>query len=136
MSAGCTLLSFQRPLRLRTTGLVALHARARHQALPRGTKEYSAVARLCLVTGAEPPEAPLADLQHAAVERCWSQIQRIGRDRLAVELGASLLDQATRLAGADLEGTGHQLRQVDLAAVVAQVGRQVELLDLVGRLAL
>ena len=68
MSAGCTLLSFQRPLRLERRDFAALHARARHQALPRGTKEYSAAAAVCLDGCAEAAEAALADLQNAAVE--------------------------------------------------------------------
>ena|GEM_PF-3447566 len=91
-----------------TAGLAARHAWARHQALPRRTKEYSAAAEVCLAAGAKAAEAALAQLQDTAVERFWSQIQRIGRDRLAVELGAPLLDQASRLAGADLKSAGHQ----------------------------
>jgi hypothetical protein len=64
-------------------GLAAPYARARHRALPRRTKEYSAAAELCL-GGAQAAKAALADLQDAAVELGRLQVQGIGRNRLPV----------------------------------------------------
>ena len=92
MSAGCTLLSFQRPLRL-CGGTRRLLRMGRHRANPRRTREYSAAAALCLEgsgAGTHAAEAALADLQDAAVQRRRLEVESPGRNRLSVELHAAL----------------------------------------------
>src|SRR5688500_932875 len=79
---GCTLLSFQRPLRL-ATGFAALCAESRPAPAPEGTDEYSAArattqgrrrhdralpARLGCSGDPNPPVATLSRLQDLAVE--------------------------------------------------------------------
>src|SRR5690348_9701956 len=70
-------------------GLAAIaHGQAR--GLPRGTEEYSAGGASWLGRRAQAPESPLADLEDPTVQVGWIEIEGIGRDRLAVELDASL----------------------------------------------
>src|SRR5215468_3447796 len=60
-------------------GLAALHAWTRHRASPRGTKEYSAAAALCLVaagSGTQASKAALSRLQDAAVELARLCVER------------------------------------------------------------
>src|SRR5829696_5366519 len=79
----------RRPTRMGQTG-----------ACPRGTGEYSAMASVCPApraasagrgsgrTQAQAPEAPLSRLQDLAVEVRWGEVERLGGQRLAVELDA------------------------------------------------
>jgi ABC-type transport system involved in cytochrome bd biosynthesis fused ATPase/permease subunit len=84
MFAGCTLLSFQRPLRL-FGGIRRPLRMDQAGACPRGTGEYSALARVCLGgTQAEAPEAALSRLQDLAVELSGGDVERIRGQRLAV----------------------------------------------------
>ncbi len=68
MSAGCTLLSFQRPLRL-FGGFRRPSRMGQAGACPRGTGKYSAPQPVCLGSiQAQSPEPSLARLQDLAVE--------------------------------------------------------------------
>ena len=112
-SAECTLLSFQRPLRL-CGGIRRSSRTGQPQGpAPEGRGEYSAAAARLPRRRAKAAEAALADLQDPAIERRRSKIEAVGRDRLAVEPDPSLADQAPGLAGADLEGARDQGRQVN-----------------------
>src|SRR5215204_1334168 len=82
---------------------------------PRGTVEYSAIGSACparrprsvfarLGSGqAQAPEAPLARLEHLAVELRGGDVKRLRGQGRAVELDPALLDQPPRLARADPE---------------------------------
>ena len=137
MSAGCTLLSFQRPLRLFTAGFAAPSRMGQAGACPEGPRSIALDGRrLCLGGSREAAESaafpPAGPCRRARPGRCR------GRPPARVSpssLTPPCLSRRRRLARADPEGVGHQHREVDEDAVLAGVGRQVEVLDLLGRLA-
>src|SRR4051812_28865106 len=63
----------------------------------------------------KPLMAPLSDLNHSSVELGGGHIEPVGRDDVAVDAHSPLLDQAPRLAAAEIELLGQQRRQVDSA---------------------
>src|SRR5215216_3070089 len=104
-SAGCTLLSFQRPLRL-VGGTRRPSRTGQTGAWPRGTEKYSGTGPVCPVPSppieaarlgsaqAQTAEAPLAGLEDLSVELPGRHVEGLGGQRLAVELDAALLEQA------------------------------------------
>src|SRR4051794_37389904 len=102
-------------------------------ATPRRTEEYSTAQAGCLGGGPQAAEAPLAHLQHAPGEAISSEVEGFCGHLLAIELHASLLDQAPSLAAADAEGAGDQARQVDEAVAVGPIIPQVDLRHLLRR---
>jgi hypothetical protein len=92
---GCTLLSFQRPLRPQRQRDPPSFAHGMAPGQSRRDEQYSAAGALCLMapagglracsgTGAQAPKAALADLQDPAFKGSRLEIQRARRNWLAV----------------------------------------------------
>src|SRR5829696_1979510 len=79
---------------------------------------------------AQAPEMPLAELQNAAVEGAGGQVERIRRERLAVQLDASLGQRPPRFGPRPAERLGDHGGQMD-GAVLRPHER---LFDLLGQL--
>jgi hypothetical protein len=90
MSAGCTLLSFQRPLRLRD-GTRRSQRLGPPTGSPKRAKKYSTAEAACLGGGPQAAEASLPHLQHVPVKAIDFAVERLCGQRLAVELDPSLL---------------------------------------------
>src|SRR5690242_7574141 len=75
---------------------------------------WTAIAR-ARSAAPQSPEAPLADLEHRAVEPLGREVLLVGAERLAVEAHAALLEQAPALRPRQPEDRLHQRGQVDAA---------------------
>ena len=97
-------------------GLPTQHAR-QALAAPAGRTENYSAARAAVSAGNanEAHKAPLADTQHAPVQRLGGQVQRVDDDR--VERDRTLVDQPPRLGARESEALGDQRRYVHGAAV-------------------
>src|SRR6478752_9420482 len=127
----CTLLSFQRPLRLRDGSRRS--QRLGPQGGPKRAQKYSTAEAACLGGGPQAAEASLPHLQHMPVKTIDLEVEGLCGQRLAVELDPSLLDQAPPLAAAETKGAGDQPRQVDQPVAVGAVLAEVDLRHLLRR---